>query len=218
MNTGLNRTVYNLACGICNPAFLMLWKLRMLGRDNLPKTGPVLVIANHASVLDPLLIGLISRRYLTTLARDSLFKVPGVAWFSRCVGTMPLNRETGEGIRTGIEALKAGGPLLMFPEGTRSKDGKLQALEPGTTLLLNRVPCPVVCVGIDGAYGAWPRHRLLPRLSPLWKPVDDATITVSMGPPIDPSRFKGKKRDEMLAILSEGLQAQMDHARSFRRR
>jgi len=193
--------------------------LRRSGWGNLPKDGPVLIVANHQSMLDPNVIGLACRRYLMYLARKNLFEQPVLGWFIRSVNAVPIDRGFGkEGIQSVLDALGRGGAVLMFPEGERTHTGEVQPLKPGVSLLIKRVKCPIVPVGVAGTYAAFSRHMKFPRFSPLFLTPGPATIAVSVGKPIDPERYKGMDRDAMLADLREHLVKQFAEAENLRRK
>lgn len=195
------------------------FSLRRTGWGNMPRTGPVLVLANHASMLDPNLVGLASRRYLTYLARKNLFGQPVLGWFIRSVGAVPIDRGMGkDGIQSVLGALERGGAVLVFPEGERTHDGTVQPLKPGVSLLIRRVNCPIVPVGIAGTFQAWSRHMKLPKPAPLLLHPEDSSIALSVGKPIDPIRYKGMDRDDMMDDLRREIVAQVEAAERLRRK
>src|SRR5262245_7087558 len=146
------------------------FSLRIKGTMNVPKSGPVLFIANHQSFLDPTLVGLAARRHLAYVARKTLFDNAAFAWLIRMLNAVPIDQEgVGiEGLRTTVQLLQAGQAVVVFPEGNRTEDGKLQPLQPGISLLIKRTHAPVVPVGLAGAFHAWPRWRPPPIPSPLF--------------------------------------------------
>src|SRR5262249_52331175 len=116
------------------------------------------------------------------------------------------------------DALGQGQAVLMFPEGERTHTGEVQPLKPGVSLLIKRVNCPIIPVGIAGAFAAWSRHIKIPRPSPLLLPPGPRTIAVAVGKPIDPVRYKGLDRDAMLADLHQELVKQFGEAEKLRRK
>lgn len=134
--------------------------------DLLPAEGPVLVLANHQSMLDPPLIGSVQHREFHYLARDSLFRVPCLPGLMRRYNVHPIRRDGIDrtGIRTCVDVLKAGWPLLMFPEGTRTRTGRAAAPRGGFGMILDRAPgVPCMAVRIEGAFDALPRGAWFPR-------------------------------------------------------
>ena len=155
-----------------------LWlRYRARGHDRITHRGGMLLIINHQSFLDPLLVGLPLHRPVSFLARENLFRVPFIGWVLRNTYVLPINRESaGTGaLREMIARLKAGFWVGIFPEGTRSADGKLGEMKPGFLALLRRADVPVCPVGIAGADRALGRYHKLPHFS---------TVRVVFGEPI----------------------------------
>jgi 1-acyl-sn-glycerol-3-phosphate acyltransferase len=145
-------------------AIAVLWfRFRSTGRENVPATGPVLLVSNHQSHLDPVLVGIACPRQMRFLARHTLFFWP-LSWLIRSLGAVPIDRERGGlgGIKATLQLLKLNEAVLAFPEGSRSKDGRLQSLLPGFCALARRSGATVVPVAIDGAFAAMPRGSRFP--------------------------------------------------------
>jgi 1-acyl-sn-glycerol-3-phosphate acyltransferase len=200
--------------------FSLGWSLRVRGRQNMPRTGPVLVIANHQSYLDPLLVGLASPRHLSFLAKKSLFDYGLFSFLIRCLHAVPIDQEGvgKEGLKTILQQLHQGRAVLVFPEGSRTDDGKLLALRPGIQLLLKRVDAPVVPIGIAGAWDAWPRHQLVPYPAPLGLPANRRTLAVSVGKPVDGAHYAKLPREEALKELTHVLSTEHKNAVRLRRK
>jgi 1-acyl-sn-glycerol-3-phosphate acyltransferase len=196
------------------------WSLRFEGSRHVPRRGPVLLLANHQSFLDPPAVGLpISHRRVWFLARRTLFK--GVFGdYLRSLNAVPVDQEgiAKEGLQIVLDLLGRGQAVIIFPEGERSEKGPMQPLKPGITLLLKKSDAPVVPIGIAGAFEAFPRHARLPRFAPFFLPASDAAIGVAVGPVIDPGRYKGKPREEVLAVLYGEIEAQYRRAECLRRK
>jgi 1-acyl-sn-glycerol-3-phosphate acyltransferase len=199
--------------------FTFGFSLRHSGWANMPRRGPVLVVANHQSMFDPVLVGLASRRYLSFLARKNLFARPGFGRVIRSLGAVPIDRGMGkDGIQNVLDALAAGRAVLMFPEGERTHSGVVQPLKAGVSLLIKRVTCPIVPVGIAGAFEAWSRYHRVPQFSPLVSEPGPTTIALSVGAPIEPGRYAGQPRDGVVADLHRELLAQHAAAEQLRRK
>ena len=155
----------------------LFFGLRSRGTEHVPATGPVLLVANHVSFLDPPLVGGASARRLTFLAKAELFRVPLFGGLIRRLGAHPLRREGGDAgaLRTALRVLKGGGALLVFPEGTRGEEGILGPAKPGAGMLAVLGGAAVVPVYVSGSGRAWPRDRRFPR---------PADVTVTFGPPL----------------------------------
>ncbi len=138
------------------------FRYRFSGKSQIPFTGPLLVVSNHQSNLDPVLVGLASPRQLKYLARIGLFFFPFNLWI-RALGAVPIDRERGAlaGIRKTLELLKAGNAVLVFPEGSRTPDGELHEMLPGFVLLARRSGATIVPAALDGAFAALPRGMFL---------------------------------------------------------
>jgi 1-acyl-sn-glycerol-3-phosphate acyltransferase len=196
------------------------WSFRSQGRQHIPRTGPALLIANHQSYLDPILVGLAARRHLCYLARKTLFKSPLFTWLIRTHNAVPIDQEGvgKEGIRTILEQLQHGQAVLVFPEGNRTADGQLQPLQPGIHLLIKRTGAPVVPVGIAGAFEAWPRSRALPMPAPLFLPVGGGCVAVSIGKPLDAQPFAHLPRGQALSELHLAVEREWQAAEKLRRK
>ncbi len=194
------------------------FSLRTLGHQHVPRHGPALLIANHQSFIDPILVGLAVRRHAVFLARQTLFHHDWLARVMRSLHAVPVNQEgfAREGLKTILEQLKGGRVVGIFPEGERTSNGQMGPLRPGIHLLIKKMAMPIVPIGIAGAYDAWPRWRAYPIPAPLFLPAGKGTIAVSVGPPVDSRQFAGQPRDKVLADLSVKLQEQKDRAEHLR--
>lgn len=168
----------------------LVFRIRCHGRTNYPSTGGALVCANHQSFLDPVLVGLTCGRRLNYLARSSLFRHALLRPIIQFLDAIPIEREGMglSGLKETLRRLKHGELVLIFPEGTRTVDGRLGPLKPGFCAVARRARVPLIPVGISGAYQVWPRRSPLPRPNP---------IQVVIGPPISP--------DELAQISDEQL-------------
>jgi 1-acyl-sn-glycerol-3-phosphate acyltransferase len=155
-----------LAKTLVRAAAAPTWQVRPRGGGNVPRSGGVLLAANHQSYLDPLLVAACLEREMHFMARRSLFQVPAFGRLIAACNAFPIDRDTGDvkGVKTAIERLRAGGVLLVFPEGTRTRDGRIGPMRAGIRLLAERAAVPVVPVLIDGAHRVWPKGRAWPGL------------------------------------------------------
>ena len=176
----------------------------VVGLENLPASGSFLLAANHASFLDPPLIGAQVQRQIAYFARKTLWK-PGLAsWWLDTVGTIPVDRDGGQdvsAIKRVLRALKDNWGLILFPEGTRSPDGQLQAPKPGVGLICCRAQVPVIPVRIFNSFVAYGKGRGLRLGTP---------VTVVFGAPILPAEYDdsaaGKERYQ---VASERIMARI---------
>lgn len=185
---------------------MSFFRLRSYGRDNIPKTGPFVLISNHQSYLDPMLCGGCIQRRVSFLARESLFKHWLFGRMIRSVGTIPVKLGEADisAMRKVIDILKQDRGVCLFPEGTRSHDGKITPFKPGFGLLCRRGNAAVVPVVIDGAFECWPRHKKL---------FSQGSIVVSYGKIISAEQAK-KMGDEKLAeVLTKTLRRMQNESR-----
>ncbi len=211
---------WDLGKTTCFYSMTTLFSLRTIGAHHVPRTGPVLVLSNHQSFLDPVLVGLAIPRYVRFVHRETLKKNRYLAWVMASLRAIPIDHKgfSREGLQATLDVLSAGHCVGMFPEGERTHDGTVQPFKPGIALLLKRVKAPIVPVGIAGAYAALSRHRKVPRLAPLFLPPTDSTIALSVGPAIDPAKYAGSSREGMLEDLRGAVKAEADRAEALRRK
>lgn len=159
------RVLQVLARVFCTAFF----QIRVTGRRHVPLHGGALLVSNHQSYLDPVLVGVGPWRRLSYLARESLFHVPVFAWLIRSLGAIPIDREgLGlKGVKETLRRLRRGEAVVLFPEATRTRDGHLGRVRPGFYSLASHAKVPLVPVRIDGAFQAWPRSAALPRMHPI---------------------------------------------------
>lgn len=147
--------------------FRLVYRVRWAGRDLIPRRGPIIFAANHQSHYDPLLIGCqVADRPFLSVAQAGLFSFGPLAWLMRQVGAIPLKRGRGDvsAVRAAIAQLRAGGCVLIFPEGGRTRDGVMAPFHRGVLVLVQRTKAVVVPVAVDGTYDIWPIGRRFPRL------------------------------------------------------
>lgn len=133
--------------------------------DRVPAHGPVILASNHASFIDPPLVGAGVARMVNYLARDTLFHVPVLATLLRSWKVVPVDRAGGggAGLKAILDRLLNGGIILLFPEGTRTTDGKLRPAKAGVGLTVIKSNAPVIPVRVFGTFEAYGRHLKFPR-------------------------------------------------------
>ena len=177
------------------------------GREHIPDSGGVILIANHTSYADPPIAGPACPRPVSFMAKSELFRIPIFSALIRRTHAFPVQRGAADqhALRRAVRLLKREQVLLIFPEGKRSADGRLQPFEPGAAFIALASGAAVVPMAIDGA------DRLLPRGKPILLP---GKLRLRFGPPVDLSRFRGQRRtretlqqacDEMHAALADLL-------------
>lgn len=145
------------------------FRARYCNPENVPASGPVILAANHASYIDPPLVGSGLHRPVAFLARDSLFRFPVMGHVLRKWKVVPVDRDGGgaTGLRMIMDRLEQGSAILLFPEGTRSADGQLQRARSGVGLIVIKTTAPVVPIRVFGTEKAYGRHHRVPRPLPI---------------------------------------------------
>ena len=194
----------------CRLLATVLFRIRVRGREWLPREGGVLVLSNHQSHFDPVLIGLACDRRLNYLARESLFSFTPFRWLIESLDAIPIDREgLGlSGLKETLRRVKRGELVLIFPEGTRSRDGDIAPLKPGFSALASRAAVPLLPVAIEGAYDAWPRRQLLPGI---------ATIHIQFGEPLSPAAAAALDERQLVAEVERRIRECHGKARASRR-
>lgn len=184
------RMVFTLTCGV-----------RVFGRENVPAKGGVLLASNHQSYLDPMLAALALERSISFMARKTLFRNMWFAWLIRSLNAFPVDT-TGHDVsalREAVARLRDGWCLLVFLEGTRTRDGSIGPLRPGALAAADRTDAAIVPVVIDGAFEAWPKNR--------W--IRPHKIRIAYGSPLTAAEREKMTREEALAhIRNEMLRLQ----------
>jgi 1-acyl-sn-glycerol-3-phosphate acyltransferase len=178
----------------------VLFRLEGRGQHHIPATGPVLLVANHSSVLDPPLVGGAAPRHLAFLAKAELFRVPLLGALIRRLGARPVRREGADGgaLRTALRVLREDGVLLVFPEGTRGPEGVLREPKAGAGMLAVLSGAPVVPVYVRGSGRAWPRGRRLPQ---------PGKVVVTFGPALRFAEPEAGRRKECYELASREMMA-----------
>jgi len=150
-------------------AYTIYFRWRVFNPERVPLSGAVILAANHASILDPPAVGSGIRRPINYMARESLFRFPGIGWLLRKWKAVPVDRDGAgaAGLRAILERLLSGGAIILFPEGTRTPDGKLQAARSGIGLTVIKSAAPVVPVRVFGTFEAYGRFHKVPLPRPI---------------------------------------------------
>jgi len=154
---GMNR-VYGLFHYLLRVVYDLAFRGEVIGLENLPAQGGFLLAANHASFIDPPLIGCQVGRQIAYFARKTLWKRGFSSWWLDAVGAIPVDRDGGQdvsAIKRVLKALKEERGLILFPEGTRTPDGRFQPAKPGVGFIACKTQVPVVPVRIIGSFEAW---------------------------------------------------------------
>lgn len=200
--------LYEILHPVVTPLATAIWRPTVIGRDNVPASGPVILASNHLSFVDSVVIPLTAPRQVAFLAKAEYFTGTGVkGWISRewfrGVGSIPVNRDdtraAQESLDLALAHLRGGGAFGIYPEGTRSRDGRLYRGRTGVAWLALEAGCPIVPVGLKGTQDIQPVGSRLPRR---------AKISVEFGTPIQVAgRFEGVPQGRARRELTDEVMA-----------
>jgi len=170
--------------------------LTVTGSENIPSSGPVILAPNHRAHIDPPYIALITKRQVCFMAKRELFRGP-LGWLMRKCGSFPVVRGAPDraALRHAIELLKAGKVVVIFPEGTRSENGRLKAAEKGFSLIAKQTGATIVPVAIEGT------EKMMPKGA---KRIKRGHPQITVGRAIDPATLAGLKDKDALEKIGEG--------------
>jgi len=176
--------------------FAVYFRWRVYHNERVPLHGPVILAANHASFLDPPLVGSGLKRDINYLARKSLFRYPVLGWILRAVNAVPVDRDGGgaAGLKAIMDRLHDGGAIILFPEGTRTQTGGLQPARSGIGLTVIKSEAPVVPVRVFGTYEAWGKGVGFPR---------PRRVSVKYGEPMNFAKLRAEAKDCPKSRLKE---------------
>ena len=179
---------------VLTPLVRALYRVRIEGREHLPRRGSVILAANHRSFLDSIFLPMVVGRRVTYVAKAEYFDDPKTAWFFRALGQIPIRREGGsasEGaLAAATDVLETGGIFGIYPEGTRTRDGFTHRGHTGVARLAMRTGAPIVPVGLVGTDECQPTDKKLPR--------PFRTVHIRFGAPISAAHYADA--DDRLAL------------------
>jgi 1-acyl-sn-glycerol-3-phosphate acyltransferase len=202
---------YWIARSIFRVTFKTCFRWRVYHPERVPAKGPVILAANHASFMDPPVVGSAATRGIHFLARESLFRWPGIGALLRSVNAVPVDRHAGgvSGLRVILERLNRGEAILLFPEGTRTYDGNLRAAQGGIGLVVVKSGVPVVPVRLFGTFEAYSRSMHVPRCRPIavkfGRPVSFASLVAEAKTASKPGlkQIYQKIADEIMRVIGD---------------
>lgn len=159
--------------GLCTAVLRGIYTLRADGLENIPKTGPFVLVANHCSYFDAFILATalpyVVAQQVFYLGFEWFFRGPILAWWARGVRVIPVDMDNFlvRALQASARILRDGKVLCLFPEGERSADGQVRPFRKGTGILVRELGVPVLPAYITGAFEAWPRGRAWPRVHPL---------------------------------------------------
>lgn len=184
--------------GLLGPLFSTVFRPHIEGVDNIPREGPAIIVCNHLSFVDSVFLPLAVPRRMSYLAKSDYFTGKGVRgaivkWFFTASGQLPIDRAGGKAseasLNTGLQVLAEGRILGLYPEGTRSPDGRLYRGRTGVARMVLEAHVPVIPVAVIGTDKVMPLGERVPRVK---------KVTVRMGEPLDFSRFEGMEGDRFV--------------------
>jgi len=169
--------VYNIFYNLAKLFARLFFQMRVIHPERMIEQGPLILAVNHTSFIDPPLAGICSRRGVYYLARKTLLKWPFFGPLFPAMNVIPVERDGNDmsALREVIKKIREGNGVLLFPEGTRSKDGNLQPGRAGIGLVIAKTGAPVLPMRIFGAFEAFPKNAKMPHFSP---------VTVVIGEPL----------------------------------
>jgi 1-acyl-sn-glycerol-3-phosphate acyltransferase len=203
------RLFYSVLHLLCRILAVVVFDFRCYGREHLVQ-GRSLLLSTHQSHFDPLLVGLTLNRRMSQLARHTLFKNRLLAFFIRLLDAIELDRDRSglAGLRETLSRLKQDEIVLIFPEGTRSKDGAIGQVKAGFLSVARRSQAPLLPMAITGAFNVLPRGSLIPRVHP---------IQVSIGKAIHFDQYSTMSDEQILAMLHRNLVDCASHSQRLSR-
>ena len=183
--------------------YRIYFRWRVFNAERVPQTSAVILASNHASFLDPPLVGSGLHRPINYLARESLFRFPGIGALLRSWNSVPVDRDGGgaAGLRAILDRLLAGGAIILFPEGTRTRDGRLQPARSGIGLTVIKSDAVVIPVRTFGTFEAYGRNQKFPR---------PFHVAVKYGEPMRFEKLRAEAKNCSRARLKEIYQQTAD--------
>ena len=184
---------YWLVKALLTPILGFFYRVKAEGLEHLPAKGPVILASNHVSFCDSFFLPMVLKRRVTFVAKAEYFDDPKTAWFFRAVGQIPIRREGGSAsagaLAAAKEVLDAGGAFAIYPEGTRSPDGRLYRGHTGVARLALQCRAPIVPVAMIGTREAQPIGQAIPNLF--------VPITIRLGQPLVYERLYDRVDDRL---------------------
>jgi 1-acyl-sn-glycerol-3-phosphate acyltransferase len=183
---------------------LLFWPIKIKGRKYLNKKGPLIFAANHVSYLDPIVLGIANKRQIHFIAKKEIFEVPILGLIVKSLGAIPVDRQNANliSIKKSFNILKDGKILGIFPEGTRSLNGKLLELNIGLIKIAFKTNAPIIPIAINGTYDIYPPGAKLPSF------LKRKYVHINVGKPIylDNNRQKDLKyKKESLSLIEKRI-------------
>ncbi len=203
-----NILVYRGAYFLSKILATVLFRIRIIGSNNVPKQGSFIIAPNHASLYDPHIVGCSIRREIYYLARSTLMKNKVLTILFQLWNCIPVDRDkpAASSLKKAVQVLREGKPLMIFPEGTRSVDGELQKGKLGIGFIAQKSQAPIIPVYVHGSYGILPKGAKFPRLK---------KVTVLIGKPLYfKNLYAQKGNEEIYQAISDEVMNQISILKS----
>jgi 1-acyl-sn-glycerol-3-phosphate acyltransferase len=196
------RIFYRVARAIVLTPFKLLFRVRILGRERVPRSGAFVVAPSHRSLMDIFFTCYITRRRVRFMAKQELFEHRFLAWLFAALGGFPVARGTADrsALRAAQRALEGGEPVAVFPEGTRGHGPEIDRLFDGAAYLAARLGVPIVPVAIGGSEEILASGKVLPRIR---------RVGIVVGEPIHPPVHEGRVRRQEVTQMTEQLRTEL---------
>jgi 1-acyl-sn-glycerol-3-phosphate acyltransferase len=195
----LSQKILFVISRICKPVFHILFSWKVEGRENIPLTGPLILIANHVNLFDPFFLLFSFPRWINFMAKEELFRSPFLRPWLRWAGSLSIRRggkviDKQKMLKSARDALEKGLILGMFPEGGRSRDGKLRKGKPGSAVIASKTNVPILPIGIVGT-------DKINGISWLWK---RPGIVINIGKPFKlPPNYSKMSKSQMQLLTAQ---------------
>ncbi|GJQ26831.1 MAG: 1-acyl-sn-glycerol-3-phosphate acyltransferase [Phycisphaerae bacterium] len=191
----------------------MLFKIYFRGRafhvERVPDAGGVLIVSNHQSYFDPVAVGQALPREISFMARDTLFRNPIFGRLIRALNAFPVRRGAADvgAVKEALRQLRNGWAVVIFPEATRSPDGRLGPINPNSLAIAKRAEVPIVPTIVDGAFEAWPRSQRWPSPRP---------VHVTYAEPIQVEQVREWTLEQITETITKRMQAALEASKDRR--
>ena len=206
---------YRIVRWILTTGSRLLWRVKVIGIEQVPKSGGFVLAPSHRSMMDIPLAAVPTKRRIRYMGKGSLFRIPVLGWLFSTLGGFPVERDGTDrkAVRDSVAMLESGEVLCVFPEGTRQNGPKIQPLQPGASYLALRSGAPIVPIAIAGSEEILRDHK--------WPIPHFGRVVIVVGEPIVPEARTGgvvarDKVDALTATLFDTLQVLFDQAYEVR--
>ncbi|MGH7179155.1 MAG: lysophospholipid acyltransferase family protein [Tepidisphaeraceae bacterium] len=185
----------------------LCFDLKVRGVEHVPRRGGALLLANHQSYLDPIVVPVRLYRPVSFFAKSALFEHGFLGWLLRNLHGIPVKLGAGDvgAVKETIRRLREGHLLNLYPEGARSADGEIAEIQTGAALIIKRAGVPIIPAVIDGSYVAWPRTHRIFRARP---------IRVVFGPPLDVEGLDAREITELIGTTLRRMLSDLRNGRN----